>query len=84
LKIFWQTLVEKTPPRPLFRRGLQDCQVHKWLTFRNRILFEIFQADLEFKFSTRPCFKNFNRDHDRDRKIDPDQSNLDLKFSTGP
>nr|WP_321350884.1 hypothetical protein [uncultured Methanoregula sp.] len=84
MKIFEQTLVENPPSRSPIRRGIQNNRVHKWLTFRNRTLIEISQADFEFNFSTTPCFKNFNRDQDRDQKIDLDRSHLDFHFSIKP
>jgi hypothetical protein len=46
----------------------------------NRDPFFVQKSDRDFQIKIGSRLYNFNRDHDRDQKPHPDQSNLDLKI----
>jgi len=41
-------------------------------------------SDLAIWVSIKPCSKIFHRDHDPDRKMNPDQSDFDFKIFIKP
>ena len=92
-KIFWADLDWKILTGPWLKFGLSiglsgvnhyNRLIQIWLTFHNRTLIDFFQSNLDWKILTGLWLKIFQRDHDRDRKTDPDQSDFDFYFSTGP